>query len=291
METTKRVTRVQSTALHFFYKIGYIDAMTRLCFCLCFLPLVSLHADDPLLIAHRGMLRHAPENTLPAFASCLDLGMGFELDIRTTKDGKLVVLHDATLARTTDGPARPVTELTWDKLREFDAGSWFDSRFSGLRVPSLEETFTLIRERKRGPTLIALNIKGITTEGERELVRLLEKFELFEESFAFDQSVECSQRLQALDTRIQIGRNIRREDLDSQLAEDAIDVFLLTFVPNEVEVSLLRKHKKTILFNYAGEGEHRREEKNWLRVREVGIDGMLTDYPLDCALLWRNTEK
>ncbi len=261
--------------------------MTRFVFCLILLPLGSLHADDPILIAHRGLLRHAPENTLPAFASCLELGMGFELDIRMTKDGKLVVLHDATLARTTQGPARPLTEFTWEQLREFDAGSWFDPRFTGLRVPSLEETFALIRERKRRSTLIALNIKGINEDGERELVRLLAKFALFKESFAFDQSDECTQRLKEIEPRIRIGRNARREELDSLLAEDVIEVFLLAFVPNGAEASLLRKHEKQILFNYAGAGEHRRDEKIWLRVREAGIDGMLTDYPLDCAKLWQ----
>ena len=213
--------------------------------------------------------------------------MGFELDIRTTKDGKLVVLHDATLERTTDGPDRPLTEFTWEQLRRFDAGSWFDPRFTGLRVPSLEETFALIRDRKRRPTVIALNIKGITQDGERELVRLLAKFALFDESFAFDQSDECSQRLKMLDSRIRIGRNVRRDVVDSLLAKDSVDVFLLTFVPNEEEIASLRKHRRTILFNYAGAGEHRREKSKWLRVREVGIDGMLTDYPLDCAQLWQ----
>jgi len=247
---------------------------------------VSLRAD-PMLIAHRGLLQHAPENTLPAFATCLELEMGFELDIRTTKDGKLVVLHDATLGRTTDGPDDPVTKFTFTELSKFDAGSWFDPRFTGVRVPSLEETFALVKERKRRPTLLALNVKGITREGERELVRLLEKFKLFKESFAFDQSDECSERLKALDPRIRIGRNVRREEIDSRLAEGTTDVYLLTSVPNEAEVSLLRKHRKAILFNYAGTGEHRREKKNWLRVRELGIDGMLTDYPLDCAKVWR----
>ena len=52
-------------------------------------------------------------------------------------------------------------------------------------------------------------------------------------------------------------------------------------------MSLLRKHRKAILFNYAGTGEHRREKKNWLRVRELGIDGILTDYALECAKLWQ----
>ena len=259
--------------------------MTRLLL-LYLLPLACLHAD-PILIAHRGLLQHAPENTRPAFATCLELGIGFELDIRTTQDGKLVVIHDSTLPRTTNGPNRSIHEITWKELRQLDAGSWFDPRFTGIRVPSIEETFALVREHKRRPTLLALNVKGITREGERELVRLLEKFKLFKESFAFDQGAECSKRLKALDPRIRIGRNVRHEEIESRLAEGATDVFLLTFVPNEAEVSLLRKHRKVILFNYAGTGEHRREKKNWLRVRELGIDGMLTDYALECAKLWQ----
>jgi len=264
--------------------------MKHFVFALLLLPLSSLPAADPVLIAHRGLLRHAPENTLPAFASCLELGMGFELDIRTTKDGKLVVFHDATLGRTTDGPERPLREFTLEQIRELDAGSWFDPRFAGLRVPTLEETFELIRDRKRGKTIIALNIKGITEDGERRLQELLAEFELFEESFAFDQSEECSRRLKQLDPRIRIGRNVGRGELQVRLEEDLIDVFLLSFVPSQAEVALLRKSGKQILFNYAGEGEHRRNKSNWLRAREVGIDGMLTDYPLDCALLWRTTE-
>ena len=176
------------------------------------------HAADPVLIAHRGLLRHAPENTLLAFASCLELGMGFELDFRTTQEGKLVVLHDATLGRTMDGPDKPVTKFNFTELSKFDAGSWFDPRFAGLRVPSLEETFALVRERKRRLTLLALKLKGISRKGERELVRLLEKFKLFKESFAFDQSDECSDRLKSLDQRIRIGRNIRPEEIESPLA-------------------------------------------------------------------------
>lgn len=265
--------------------------MKHLAIVLLLLPLSSLPAADPVLIAHRGLLRHAPENTLPAFASCLDLGMGFELDIRTTKDGKLVVLHDSTLARTTNGANRPLIEFTWEQIRALDAGSWFAPRFAGLRVPSLKETFELIRDRKRGKTIIALNIKGITEDGEQRLVELLAEFELFEESFAFDQSEECSRRLKQLDPRIRISSgNIQRDKLQARLDEDMNDVFLLAFVPTPGEVALLRKHGKQILFNYAGPGEHRRNHSTWQRAREVGIDGMLTDSPLDCAMLWRTTE-
>ena len=115
----------------------------------------------PIQIAHRGLLRHAPENTLPAFAACLALGMGFELDIRTTKDGHLVVLHDDNIQRTTNGPSRSVRDMTLNEVKRLDAGGWFDKTYAGVRVPTLEETLSLVSHRKRGPTIIALNVQNI----------------------------------------------------------------------------------------------------------------------------------
>ena len=114
---------------------------------------------------------------------------------------------------------------------------------------------------------------------------MVEKYGLLEDSFAFDQSPECSRRLKLLNRGVRIGQNVNRESLQTRLDEDFLDVFLLTFVPTAEEVALLHMHGKQVLFNYAG--EHQRNEGNWRRVREVGIDGMLTDYPLDCRLVWR----
>lgn len=244
-------------------------------------------AGDPILISHRGLLRHTPENTLPSFATCLDLGIGFELDIRTTKDGKLVVLHDKTLGRTTNGPDRPLTEFTWKEIKKLDAGSWFDAKFAGVRVPTLEETFALIQQRKRGRTIIALNVKDITLEGEKELVRLIEKYDLLEDSFAFDQSRECSQRLKKLNPKIRIGQNVNKKSLQMRLDEDFLDAFLLTFPATREHVKTLHMHGKQALFNYGGAGENRRNASVWSQVQQAGIDGMLTDYPLECRLLWR----
>ena len=76
-----------------------------------------VQADAPIPVAHRGLLRHAPENTLPAFAFCLELGMGFELDIRTTKDGHLMVLHDDSVERTTNGSSRSIRDMTLKEVK------------------------------------------------------------------------------------------------------------------------------------------------------------------------------
>ena len=248
---------------------------------------VSSRAADPIPIAHRGLLRHAPENTLPAFAACMELGMGFELDIRTTKDGHLVIVHDDSVQRTTNGDSRSVRDLTLAELKQLDAGSWFDHVFSGERIPTLEETLSLVARRKRGRTIIALNVKHVTREGEATLVGLVEKYELLNDSFAFDQSDEMSRRLKTLNPNFRIGQNVKRENIDSRLEEGLLDCFLLTATPTVEEVSRLRRHGKKVLFNYAGSGEARRNSETWKRAAAAGIDGMLTDYPLECRAVWR----
>jgi glycerophosphoryl diester phosphodiesterase len=100
-------------------------------------------ADRVAVIAHRGEHRAHPENTLPAFQAAIDAGADyFELDVRTTSDGRLVLMHDRTVDRTTNG-AGAVREMTFDQIRALDAGAKFNPRFAGTRVPSFEEALAL----------------------------------------------------------------------------------------------------------------------------------------------------
>jgi glycerophosphoryl diester phosphodiesterase len=100
-----------------------------------------LYRKRPLNLAHRGALREAPENTLAAFRRALELGAdGFELDAKLTRDDQVVVMHDATVDRTTDGAGR-VSNFTLEQLRALDAGAWFDFEFRGEPVPTLDEVF------------------------------------------------------------------------------------------------------------------------------------------------------
>src|SRR6184192_3862262 len=114
-------------------------------YCLFALLSFDLAAAEPrpLVVGHRGLMHAAPECTLAGFRACLALRVGFEFDVRRTKDGTLVCLHDATLDRTTDGRGS-LAELTFAQLRMFDAGIRFDRAFRGERVPRIEEIFTLI---------------------------------------------------------------------------------------------------------------------------------------------------
>src|SRR5262245_46253667 len=119
-------------------------------------------------------MRHAPENTLAAFGACIDLGLGFELDVRRTKDGHLVCLHDDDVKRTTNGSGK-VADMTWTELQKLDAGTWFDSSFSGERVPALDAVFALVKQRNARRNLIALDLKIDDANVAADVVRLVEK--------------------------------------------------------------------------------------------------------------------
>jgi len=106
-------------------------------------PVTGAPEDHIDVIAHRGASADRPENTLAAFAHAIDSGAHwFELDCRITADGEVVVIHDATLQRTTDGEGRIVdTDLA--TLRTLDAGSWFDEAYAGEKIPTLDEALAL----------------------------------------------------------------------------------------------------------------------------------------------------
>lgn len=95
------------------------------------------------IIGHRGASEVAPENTMAAFTTALDLGAdGFEFDVQLTSDGHPVVIHDTNLDRTTNGTG-PVFDATLEQVRDLDAGSWFGPEFAGAQIPTLDEVLAL----------------------------------------------------------------------------------------------------------------------------------------------------
>src|SRR5688572_32757922 len=100
----------------------------------------------PLSVAHRGHSIAYPENTLEAYRKAIELGVEMiECDVNITRDGQLVMMHDSTLDRTTNGAGR-VSGATWEEIQGLDAGGKFKPEFTGLRVPSTEETVLLFKE-------------------------------------------------------------------------------------------------------------------------------------------------
>lgn len=99
------------------------------------------------VIAHRGACAEAPENTVPAFERAIKVGSdAIETDVRCTRDNYLILMHDETVDRTTNGHGR-VSELQWHELQSLDAGGWFDSKFAGTSVPLLKDVLTAYLHR------------------------------------------------------------------------------------------------------------------------------------------------
>ena len=132
----------------------------------------------PLNIAHQGASADAPGNTLAAFRLALEMGAdGFELDVMLSADGHLVVIHDDTVDRTTDGRG-PVRQKTLAELKTLDAGAKFDARFAGERIPTLQEALHLVAGNR---AFVNVEIKTDSLKGdglEEKLVALIRGFGL-----------------------------------------------------------------------------------------------------------------
>ncbi|MBI2758059.1 MAG: glycerophosphodiester phosphodiesterase [Chloroflexi bacterium] len=101
----------------------------------------------PIIFAHRGASAYAPENTLPSFELAVAQGAdAIELDAKLSFDGQVVVFHDATLERTTNGSGR-LSQKTFSDLRSLDAGSFFSDQFRGVKIPALEEVFETVGKK------------------------------------------------------------------------------------------------------------------------------------------------
>jgi glycerophosphoryl diester phosphodiesterase len=109
--------------------------------------------------AHRGGAGLAPENTLAAFRKALELGVdALEMDLHVTRDGVVVVIHDGTLDRTTDGRG-DVGDLSLEAVKRSDAGGKFAPAFRGERVPSLREVIDLVKTSGNGRVRLDLELK------------------------------------------------------------------------------------------------------------------------------------
>lgn len=107
------------------------------------------------VIAHRGGAQLAPENTLSAIHKAIELEVDMiEIDVILSKDGEVIVIHDDTVDRTSDGEG-VVKEMTLAELKMLDAGSWFDAKFAGERIPTLDETLEAIQ----GKCILLIEIK------------------------------------------------------------------------------------------------------------------------------------
>lgn len=127
------------------------------------------------IIGHRGAARHAPENTLASMKKAAELGAKWvEFDTKLTADGKVILLHDDTLDRTTTGKG-PAAKQTAAQLDHFDAGIWFSGEYAGEKIPSLEAVISCLKSLGLGANVEIKPCPGREEETGRAVATLLQK--------------------------------------------------------------------------------------------------------------------
>lgn len=233
------------------------------------------------IIAHRGLLRHAPENTVAALRSCLLLRLGFEFDVQRTSDGKLVCIHDTTLDRTTNGKGK-VSDHTWAALQTLDAGGWFSAVFRGERILSIDDVFRLIAKHKYAPGPFAVDVKLVDKTVERDLVRLANKHKVLARLMFIGRTIESAEmrkRFKTADRNAIVARLANSPaELKDAIADAAVDWVYVRFIPTKAQVNAIHAVKKKVIL--VGSKVAGNEPANWKAGIANGVDAILTDYPL-----------
>lgn len=175
------------------------------CLVVCFLCAGATGDDwpewDVVVVAHRGVSPGFPENTLPAFANAIELGVDvIELDLRATADGVIVVLHDDSVENTTDGQGF-VSDYTFASLRQLDAGSHAGAEFAGEPIPSLDEVLDLVIPL-RGKLL--LDIKESNELDNEAVIRLIERYDAVLDVIVGVRTVEDVRLFRSLNPNIRL---------------------------------------------------------------------------------------
>jgi len=246
---------------------------------------------DPWIIAHRGYRTRYPENTLCAFAAAIEAGADMiELDVMLARDRRMVVIHDDTLDRTTNGRG-PVGLKTLAELKKLDAGGWFAPQFAGETLPTLEEAMDLMG----GRVLINIEIKRNAYEPddppdavERQLLDLVKRRGLLNSVLISSFEVRLLERIASRGDGVALAF-LNRNAGEPGNIETCRKLQAFSFHPNWIELK----------------GEHVREfhqagfpvfpynadtEEQIRRVITTGADGIITSDPLLAREIWKEEE-
>lgn len=254
--------------------------------CLLAVPLMS-YGGEPLIVAHRGLLHHAPENTLANFRACLELRIGFEFDVEKSKDGHLVCIHDDTVDRTTNGTGA-VSDLTLEEIRGLDAGGWFDPKFAGEKVPTVEEVLELVAKYQQHKVLIAVDLKA---EGvEQEVMRLAEKHKVLGQLLFIGRTIsvpEVRDQIRSVSKKAHTAAVANNaEEFEKALAASNADYVYFRYLPPKEQMEAVHRARKRAFI--AGMTVSGNSPENWQHAVDVGIDGILTDHPFELAEMLRH---
>ncbi|MED4313408.1 glycerophosphodiester phosphodiesterase family protein [Heyndrickxia coagulans] len=237
---------------------------------------------ETLIIAHRGADDRAPEETMPAFRLAVNEKADYiELDLRETKDNKLILMHDPTLDRTTNGKG-DVTRYSLKQIKKLDAGSWFGKKYKGQRILTLEELINQYGSKTN--YFIETRRVGNELKMEEPLIRLLNKKGLIKkkkvmiESFSA-RSLEKIHKLDRSVPLVQLTLFKNKKDFTDQKIREwrkyAVGIGLDAKLADKKLIQKMHQnHLKVYVFFF----DSKKEKAEQKRVIEDGADGVFTNH-------------
>ncbi|MGM7670996.1 glycerophosphodiester phosphodiesterase [Microbacterium sp. A93] len=242
------------------------------------LAVLRLPGQAGAIVAHRGYSSAAPENTMPALSSTTAVGAEyFEIDIRLSKDGVPVVIHDSTVDRTTDGTGA-VADMTIEQLRALDAGSWFDDTFADTRIPTLDEVLDYVADSGAD---VVIEYKGTwSAAGIRTTIDMIDAADLENKVLTQSFSQKTVANISKVAPTLPVGWltdtiNASIITTAQQIGADAVN-------PSRATArSVAQAHRAGLgVFVWTHD-----EDADWEALTAMGVDGIITNRP-DALQKW-----
>ena len=237
------------------------------------------------VISHRGANQYAPQNTMPAFEKSVEIGVdGFETDVHCTADGYVVICHNYTVDETSNGTGN-ISDMTLERLRDLDFGSYYSEKFRGTQLPTLEEFLDLCK--KAGIKVMNIEIKE-PKNGEKDIadktIAAVKEFGLFDELLISSFDPEILIRCKELD------KNCKTGFLYSPDRRITYSNMLFGYVDyaKEIQADFLHPHYSLVNSNYvkklheAGIGVNPwtvDSPETATKLLGYGVDGIITNCP------------
>lgn len=234
-------------------------------------PMDYMNLDAIKVTSHRGFSYDVPENTLPAIEKAINEQADYvEMDVRETKDGELVLLHDASLKRTT-GLNKSIWDVNYGEVALLDAGSWVGEEFKGTRIPTLREALELCK----GKINVNIDLKYRTSSRDitEKVVNLIKEYDMELQCVITSTSLTALESIKKQDPDIHTGY-ITYQIFSSYYRSESIDFFSVrSNLVSKTLVEEVHKHGKEMhvwTVNSKSELE---------RMKMIGVDNVITNNP------------
>lgn len=247
---------------------------------------MKLAGAAPLIIGHRGAAGEAPENTLRSFQLAFEQGAdAIELDVHLSADGELVVIHDPTINRTTNGTGA-VADLTLSELKRYDAGRWFDDQFAGEQIPTLLEVLQIVPKN----SMVNIEIKAVTGGAlEAKLVALLRRTGMMEQAVVSCFNHKVLKQLKEIAPEAKIGLLYSANWVDHRICAQGFGAPVFSLHPHYRMIDLddVRLATEAGLKVYPFTMN---DEASMRAFIQAGVSGIITDFPGKLHQLLSRTE-